>query len=227
MKTMSVSAGFAKFASQTTRGKFDEARKAESMATGCPLPEGTTGVAVVGEITCKETKAKQGESANPMVLISLNVETPEEYMGTKLQGPGLIFVIKAGPKSTKEDAWGRMLDCLENFGLPRNIRMEYEDFQQVLDWFTEVPRKVDFSVDHDDYSGNASHKKVSAFAHVAEGDIQSAEPEAAPKDPDAKYVKYLGKEHMVVEETEDTYNLQGQSGQIRAGVPKSKCVDVE
>lgn len=230
MAKSNVSAGFAKFASKTVKGAFNEARQQESMATGCPLPVGTIGTAVVGEIVCKETKQKPGGSGgNPLVMINLEVETPEEYRGKKLQGSGLMFTIKDGPNSTEADAWGRMLDALEGLGLPREIRTEYEDFSEVLDWFSDEPRRVQYTVNKDDYAGNRSGKTVQAVEYLDPSSTSSAEtPQVeAPVDPSADYCEYLGKTYKILsyDKENQCYDLEATAtGKVRAGVPADKVV---
>lgn len=228
MAKSNISSGFAKFASKTTRGSFDEARKQESMATGCPLPIGATGVAVVGEIVCKETKVKQdGTGGDPLVMINLEVETPEEFRGKKLQGSGLMFTIKDGPNSTQADAWARMLDALEGMGLPREIRMGYEDFSEVLDWFSDEPRRVQYTVNKDSYAGNRSGKTVAAVEYFDTDSVPSAEtPQVEEKtDPNADYCNYLGKKYKIIghDSENDCYDLeQVGTGKLRSGVPADK-----
>lgn len=224
---MSVSADFAKFAAQTTKGKFDEARKAESLAGGCPLPIGTSSTAVIGDIVCTTTKKKEdGTGGDPQITIKLEVETPEEHQGAILNGSGLIFWIKDSANQDKATAWHRFLDALEDMGLDRKVRANYEDFQEVLDYMTKTTRRVDYSVEKDDFKGNRSGKTVRAIAHVDESNIPTADggsTEAAPAlDPDADYVLYLAKPHMILADNGDTYNLQGPSGTERPNVPKSK-----
>lgn len=223
-----ISAKFAKFAAKTTKGDFDKSRKAESMAGGCPLPVDTRGVAVVAEISCTETKVKQdGTGGDPFVSIKLEVESPEDYRGKSITGPGLMFVIKDGPNSTAADAWGRMLDALEQLGLPRTIRTEYEDFSEVIDWFSDEPRRVEYHVAKDTYAGNQSGKITRAVAYVAESEITTAE---TPKveaaiDPEADYCEYLGKQHKVLsfDKENQTYELEMTStGRIRKGVEADK-----
>lgn len=228
-----VSAKFQKFAEKTTRGEFDKARKQESMAGGCPLPVGTRGVAVVGEIECRETKLKaDGTGGDPLLMIRLEVETPEDYRGKTLSGPGLMFVIKDGKNSTAADAWARMLDTLEGFGLPRKLRTDYEDFAEILDWFSEEPRKVEYTVAEDTFTGNQSGKTVRAFAYVEEASIQTAETptKEVDADPDADYCTYLGKKHKILsfDKENDTYELeQESSGRIRQGVPSDKITMID
>lgn len=228
MSKSPLSAKFAKFAAKTTKGEFDTARKAESMATGCPLPLDTRGVAVIAEINCTETKIKQdGTGGDPFVSIKLEVETPEDYRGKTITGPGLMFVIKDGPNSTAADAWGRMLDTLEQLGLPRDIRTEYNDFAEVLDWFSNEPRRVEYHVAKDTFTGNQSGKITRATMYVPEGEVETA---VTPKveatiDPNADYCTYLGKQHKVLsfDEENQTYELEMVStGRIRPGVEADK-----
>jgi len=227
MSKSNVSAKFAKFASKTTRGEFDKARKAESMASGCPLPVGTRGVAIVGEVTCTETKVKpDGTGGYPFVSIKLETETPEEYQGKSITGPGLMFVIKDGPNSTEADAWGRMCDALEALGLPRELRENYEDFTECIEWFSEEPRRVEFSIEKDTYAGNQSGKITRAHAYVPEGEVPTAISSQKEKaeDPDADYCEYLGKKHKILSYDKDSnlYELETMSGRIRKGVEGDK-----
>jgi hypothetical protein len=230
MTKSAISDKFAKFASKTTKGEFDKARKQESMAGGCPLPVDTRGVCVISEITCTETKVKQdGTGGDPMVSIKLEVESPEDYRGKTLSGPGLMFVIKDGPNSTAADAWARMLDSLEGLGLPRDIRTNYSDFAEVLDWFFEEPRRAEYHVAKDTYTGNQSGKIVRAHAYVPESEVASAETPAketaVAHDPDADYCTYLGKKHKIISfsQENDTYELEAiPTGRIRSGVPADK-----
>ena len=224
MSKSPISDKFAKFAAKTTRGEFDKARKQESMAGGCPLPVDTQGIALVGEISCSETKTKaDGTGGDPLVMIKLEVETPEEYRGKILSGPGLMFVIKDGPQSTAADAWARMLDSLESFGLPREIRTEYQDFAECIDWFTDEPRRVEYRVTKDTYAGNQSGKTVRANMYVPEGEVQTAitPPQEVAHDPEADYCEYLGKKHKILSYDSDnnTYELEMVStGRIRKGI---------
>jgi hypothetical protein len=225
-----ISDKFAKFAAKTTRGEFDKARKQESMLSGCPLPLDTKGTAIVGEIKCSETKVKaDGSGGDPIVTIKLEVETPEEYRGKHLSGPGLMYLIKDGQNSSAADAWARMLDSFELMGLPREIREGYEDFAEVVDWFTDEPRRVDFSVNKDSWSGNSSGKTVRAVAHVAEADIPTAvtpsSQETVELDPEADYCEYQGKKYKILAFDRDNnlYDIeQVSTGRIRKGVEGDK-----
>lgn len=230
MTKSSISDKFAKFAAKTVKGEFDKARKQESMASGCPLPVDTRGVAIIAEIKCSETKLKaDGTGGDPMVSIKLEVESPEEYRGKSITGPGLITVIKDGPKSTAADAWARMLDTLEGMGLPRDIREEYTDVAEIVDWFEESPRRVEYVVNKDDYTGNQSGKTVRAFAYVPEGEVVTAATpvveEASVHDPEADYCMYLGKKHKILgyDKDNDQYELEMVgTGRIRKAIEADK-----
>lgn len=229
MAKSNVSDKFAKFAAKTVRGEFDKARKQESMAGGCPLPVDTRGVAIVGEIVCSETKIKgDGTGGNPLVTVRLEVESPEEFRGKVLSGPGLMFLIKDGPNSTEADAWARMLDFLEGIGLPRTIRTEYQDFSEVLDFFTEQPRHVEYHVAKDTYAGNQSGKIVRAVMHVPETEVTTAvtpTQENVADDPNADYCIYLGKRHKILDFNKETnlYKLEMvSSGRVREAIEGDK-----
>jgi hypothetical protein len=138
-----------------------------------------------------------------------------------------MFTIKDGPKSTEADAWARMLDALEGLGLPREIRTGYEDFSEVLDWFSEEPRKVQYTVNKDDYAGNRSGKIVQAIEYIDPTSTTSAEtPQVAvAHDPQADYCEYLGKNYKILsyDKENQTYDLeQTSTGKVRPGVPADK-----
>lgn len=223
-----ISAKFAKFADKTTKGDFDKARKQESMAGGCPLPIGSRGIAIVAEISCTETKVKaDGSGGDPFVSIKLEVESPEEYRGKTITGPGLMVVIKDGPNSTAADAWARMLDSLEQLGLPREIRTDYSDFAEVVDYFTDEPRRVEYNIQEDTYKGNQSGKITRAVAFIPEGEVATAESPVVetPIDPDADYCSYLGKRHQILgyDQENELYELKMvNSDRIRKGVAADK-----
>jgi len=233
MSKSPISKGFAKFIEKNLKpgSKFDEARKAESMANGCPLPVGTTGIAVVGDIVCSETKIKpDGTGGDPMVRVTLEVETPDDFQGKVLSGPGLLFTIKDGPNSTAADAFGRVMDFFENMGLPRDVRTEMTDFDAVIEYFTEVPRRVEYTIKEDEYKGNQSGKTVRAFQHVDQVDVPTAETPATPspqEDPNADYCTYLGKKYEIIEYYADIeqYKLKNiANGMIRDGIAKDKVI---
>ncbi len=139
-----------------------------------------------------------------------------------------MFLIKNGPNSTEADAWARMLDFLEGMGLPRDIRTNYEDFSQVLDFFTDQPRYVEYHVAKDTYSGNQSGKIVRAVMHVPEGEIQTAvtpPQETVADDPNADYCTYLGKKHKILDFNKETnlYKLEMvSSGRVREAIEGDK-----
>lgn len=212
---MAISNKFNKFASAK---KFTEARKQESMLTGCPLPVGTKGIALVGTIEDKETN----EGSFPMILVTLEVEEPSEYAGKKLSGPGLMQTIKPTEKQTEEEAYARMLDMLEGLGLPRELREDDDkEFKELVAWFESEPRRVEYRIAQDTWAGNASGKKVIASAiinpdEVATSSDDSVKTSELELDPNKTYVEKFGVPHEVLEETED--------GKLRIRSTKSNMV---
>lgn len=225
MIKMTISDKFKKFAAKTTKGKFDAARKAESMAGGCSLPVGTTGVAVVSDIVMSFTKDKGDVPGYPIITIKLGVETPEESQGVTIDGSGLIYWIKDSANQTEDVAWQRFLDDLEDIGLPREIRMNYEDIMEIEEWFKEAPRKVSYTVIKDTFAGNKSGKRINMTRF--EEEVPAADDDASQDlDPNAVYVMYLSKPHKVIESDSSTYTLESLSGRVRAGVPRNKVTEL-
>ena len=190
---------------------------------GCHLPVGAKGVAIVGKINCTETKAYGDEpGGDPRIEITLEVESPEEYRGKKISGSGLNFNIKEGEKSTIEDAFARALDALELLGLPREIRTEYKDFSECIEYFESEPRKVEFLVLDDsknDY--NRSKKTVSYSPYIPGGNKGAEGNQDEENDPNATYVEYLGAQHKVLEDDGEIVKIQSKSGKVRE-IAKSK-----
>lgn len=190
---------------------------------GCHLPVGAKGVAIVGKINCTETKA-YGEDAggDPRIEITLEVESPEEYRGKKISGSGLNFNIKEGEKSTIEDAFARALDALELLGLPREIRTEYKDFSECIEYFESEPRKVEFMVlDDSENKYNRSKKNVSYSPYIPGGNKGAEGTQDEETDPNATYVEYLGAQHKVLEDDGEIVKIQSKSGKVRE-IAKSK-----
>ena len=234
MAKSKVSAAFQKVASRTTKGAFDEARKAERQARGIPFPIGMKGTGVVSCIVCDMTKAKEGKESVPIVRVELKADTPEGARGKILSGPGLMWMIKASATNEDwgaEDAWGMMLGGLEQLGCPEELTKNYDDFQEVVDWFEEEPRKVSWEVVDASYTNNkgkvVSQKAFEVYEYVNVSQQETAEGTSEEIDPNAKYVLYKGKKHRVVEENEDdnTYVLVSVASGVKRTVSQEDCED--
>lgn len=228
MAKSQVSAGFAKFATKTTKGKFDEARQGERMGRGVPFPVGTTGIGIVTAIICDEGTDKDGVKF-PRGRIEIKVETPESGRGKTLSGAGLMQQIKDGPNPEKwsaEMAWGAWLGLLEDLGCPEEITKQYESFEdEVIAWFEAEPRRVHWEVQENNYINKAGSevkgKQVRAYAFVDEKDIPSAEDKKPKDDGEGVYCTYRGARHKIVMDYGDTVDLLSLSnGRARAGIDK-------
>ena len=227
MAKSGMSAGFAKFASKTTKGSYDEARQAERMGRGVPFPTGTKGTAVVGAIVCDETKADEATGEQfQRVRIELLIETPESHRGKPLTCGYFVMQDSKKPGSdwTAENWWGVMLGTVEDLGCPEELTKGYADFQEVLDWFEAEPRSVSFEVVANNYVNKAGvkveGKQVNAFAAVDESAIPSAE-DSKEIDPNATYCTYKGGKHKVVTTTGTQYVLESINGGNVRTVPKA------
>ncbi len=230
MSKTNVSAGFAKFATKTTKGKFDEARKGERMGRGVPFPVGTTGTGIVSAIICDEGKDAEGVKF-PRGRIEIKVETPESGRGKMLSGSGLMQNIKDGQNPEKwsaEMAWGAWLGLLEDLGCPEEITKGYESFEdEVIGWFDEEPRKVHWEVQENNYTNRSGAevkgKQVRAFAVVEEADIPNAEGDAPSDDGKGIYCTYRGAKHKITQDYGDVVDLISMSnGRARAGIDKDE-----
>lgn len=230
MTKSQMSAGFAKFASKTTKGGYEEARKGERMGRGVPFPVGTKGTGVVSKVECDETKPDNNGVTYPRIRVEIRAETPEVARGKQLSGSGLMQTIKDGPDPSKwsaEQAFGAALGMLEDLGLPTEISQGYSDFQEVLDWFDAEPRKVSWEIQANDYVNKTGKevkgKQIYAVVYMEEADIPSADAPFEEHDPNSKYCMYRGAKHRIVEEGE-TLTLRSVSGTNRSGIAKD---DVE
>lgn len=223
---MSMSPKFAKFAAKTTGGAFDKARKEEARIGGCPLPVGAKGIAIVGKVNCTETKAYGDDpGGDPRIEITLEVDSPEEYRGKKITGSGLAYNIRATEKSTIEESFQRALDALEQLGLPREIRTEYKDFSECIEYFEQEPRMVEFLVVDDSKNEYNRSKKTVAFSAYLPGGNKGAEgSQEEEEDSNATYCTYLGARHKVLEDDGEILKIQSKSGKVRE-IAKSKVED--
>ena len=223
---MPISNKFQKFAAKTTSGTFDKTRKEEARIGGCHLPVGAKGLAIVAKINCTETKPYGDDAGgDPRIEITLEVESPEEYRGKKISGSGLNFNIKEGEKQSIEDAFARALDALELLGLPREIRTEYKDFSECIEYFEQEPRKIEFTVlDDSKNTYNRSGKTVSYSPYIPGGNKGAEGNQEEESDPDAVYCTYLGAQHKVLEDDGEILKIQSKSGKVRE-VAKNKVED--
>lgn len=224
-----VSPGFAKFASKTTKGKFDEARKGERMGRGIPFAIGTSGEGNVGNIICDETKADDDGISHPRIRVEIIISSPESAKGKVISGPGLMQTIKDGKdpeKWSKEMAWGAALGLLESLGCPKELTEGYDEFQEVLDWFREEPRPVAWEVVDSSWYNKTTKKTVeqkgiSAVAILDESNASSAvEGEKMEEDPNGVYCAYRGIRHIILDEDDDVATIKNcNTGRVRENVP--------
>jgi len=226
MSKSGMSAGFAKFASKTTQGSYDDARKAERFGRGIPFPVGVKGTAVVGAIVCDETKADNNGEQFQRVRIELLIDTPESHRGKPLTGGYFVMQDskKAGSTWTAENWWGSMLGTLEDLGCPEDLTKGYEDFQEVIDWFGAEPRAISFEIIANDYMKNGAMvhgKRVNAFAAVDEASIPSADQVAEAHDPEATYCTFRGTKHRVVSEEGGNITIKNVNSGTQRTVAKT------
>ncbi len=228
MSTTGMSVGFAKFASKTTKGAYDEARKGERFGRGIPFPVGVKGKAIVSAITCDDTKPNDLGESYPRVRVELAIEVPESHRGKPLQCG--YFIMQDSKKVdstwTAEDVWGKsMLGCLEDLGCPEELTKGYSDWQEVLDWFQAEPRRVNFEILPNDYKNNAGvlvhGKQVAAFAEVDEENIPSADTPSEAHDPNAKYCTFKGTSHRIMSEVGANVTIIGVNSGTTRTVAKS------
>jgi len=220
MAKSKISKGFAKFANKATSGSFDEARKAERTARGIPFPVGTKGTGIVTVIA--DEMEIQGEST-PYVVGEITVLTPEGAKGRKVRTTQWVIRDSQRPDSTwtAEDAWTAALSMLEQFGCPTELTQGYEDFQEVVDWFDEGERLVDFEVRANNYTDRSGKlvegKQIEAFAHIEDSSVDSAEDSKSVDIPnDAPRCTYRGVEHAIVHEQDDQITVVNvQTGRER------------
>lgn len=232
MTKSNMSKGFARFAKRTTKGAYDEARKAERVARGIPLDIGVKGKGVF-RLECGEKQHKGSEDPDdtyPCPKAIITVQTPESAKGKELTDPlSLTWYIKdsekAGSEWTAEDAWVSMLQDLEQLGVPRELTTGYEDFQEVLDWIDKEPRYVNYEVIQEtDQAGNPVHyrgkpnKRIVAYAFIEESEKPAADDsdEVPEFGPDTKYCEFRGVKYAILSQEDDQVEVQNtQTGRKR------------
>lgn len=231
MAKSNISKDFARFAKKTTKGSFDEARKAERTARGIPFDVGTKGTGVVSAIICDT--AGDDDDKYPFVAAEITVSTPESAKGKVLKGSGLRWNIRdskrAGSDWTAENAWGAALGMLEELGLPEEISQGYEDFQECVDWFDKEPREVSWEIEDNSYTDRngkqVQGKQVRAYAKIDEDSIPSADNNSeAPFDDSGydSYCNYRGVRHGIKEEDDDMLTIVNLQNGMEREVPKER-----
>jgi hypothetical protein len=230
MTKSKISKDFARFAKKTTKGTYDEARKAERTARGIPFDVGTKGTGVVSAIICDT--AGEDDDKYPYVAAQITVSTPEGGKGKVLQGSGLRWNIRdskrTGSDWTAEDAWGAALGMLEDLGLPEEISKGYEDFQECVDWFEKEPREVSWEVEDNSYTDRngkqVSGKQIRAFAKVDESSIPSADADAPFNDDSefSAYCVYRGVRHGIKSEEDDMLTIVNLQNKMEREVSRDR-----
>lgn len=219
MSKSKVSKGFARFAKNTTKGSYDEARKRERVARGVPVEIGDKGTGTISfEFTERPYKKDEPDGDKyPFVKATITVLTPEGAKGKELSDPlNLSWYIKDSEKKDSdwvaEDAWASMLDDMVTLGLPTELKTGHETFDEVIDWWDAEPRIVEWEVNAElDANGNPTlyrgkpNKRVSAWAyHEEESAPRADSDEEKVSFPEGtRFVIYRGTEYGVVEETDD------------------------
>lgn len=224
-----MSKNFARFAKKTTKGSFDEARKTERKARGGGLEIGTKGTGIM-TIFGKDKKEKKTDDTYPIVEIIITAQTPEELKGKEVKDPlNLTWYIKDSEKPgsdwTAEDAWGAMLNDLENLGWPTELIESYEDPQELFDWCDKEPRTVHFEIiaELDDDGNQAYYRgrpssRVVAFLPANEEEAESADDgEKIEVSDDDKCCMFRGTKYIILEELdEDELQIKNtKTGSIR------------
>ena len=206
-----VSDGFKKY-QQKKHAAFDKARKAENTLGGIPMPIDTK-----FEAKFVSVKADMDDKQRPYVKMDLVVTSPEQFAGKKV---GCYWLLFDSANATEADRFGWMLNELENMGLPREIRVDHEDFgDDVLGWFIKNEPTIKGRVVKDEKANDGkrirwSKDAVEEHAASASNDMLGA-PERPAVDKTAQEysvgqkVNWNGGTWEVVEVVSDGYyNLQ-------------------
>jgi hypothetical protein len=217
-----VSSDFKKFFAKNQTA-INDVKKAEARVSGVPLPVGLSGVALVTNMKFDKWPDKKDQASGTLVEgfnyceMELRVTNDPKHQGKVFKKQ---WTFRQTAKWGPLDWMGQCFDDLENIGLPRELRENFEDPQQLVDFFMKDSYNVCFNVVANNYTDNKGNavqgKQVNLDAYepnTGTHDNSVAPPEtkvettttpvvdAAPPVVGA-IVKYLGRE-WTVKDSED------------------------
>jgi hypothetical protein len=141
-----ISDDFAAYEAETMHAA-QEAAKAEKMVMGINIPVNTIGKASIlgfdaGKSKIKtDPKTKQQTGGHPMITLSFHVNEPAQYAGQKIN---LYFTLHATPTQTVQQKYQRLYDCLEDCGMPRELRGK--PLAEIAKWCGTETRSFNYEV---------------------------------------------------------------------------------
>lgn len=201
----------------------EEARKAENTMMTCKMPVGWKGQCVCVDAVADKAKDKKDDKGNTVegndyVRLEFSVINDEQFQGSKFS---VLWMFYNTANATWEDRFTWCLNGLENLGLPRTLRENYEDFSEILEHFTKCDEVFDAEVVHNAYrQGDQKEVKVRRAALIVDAS-DSMVPEEKPKASSGPRVGgtvlYMGKDWKVLEINGDDIQIQSlTSNAVRA-----------
>jgi hypothetical protein len=230
MANVKVSAGFSKAMSRKATA-VEEARKAENTMMTCKMPVGWKGKAVVVDASADKAKDKKDDKGNTVegneyIRLDFNVVNDDHYAGAKFS---IIWSFYDSEKATWADRFSWCLNGLENLGLPRDLRENYNEISEVLEFFTSNDEVYDAEVVTNTYrQGDQKEVKVRRAALVVDAS-DSISPEETKEDGKVATtessgtlqvgasVKYMGKSYTVVAIEDDDVKIKS----VNTGVDRT------
>lgn len=239
MATSKVSNEFLKAFSKADG--IDDAKKAESRAASIPFPIGWEGTVVVsamiGDVSKEKDDGKGGKRGGNMYInMEVAALNDKQYQGKKATKN---WTFSNSEKATAADRFEWFLNDCEGMGLPRDIRMNHETPQEIIDWFTnpDSPVSLYAKVEKDEYNRLEGKKIILRAMEEALDASMSMAPAVEIKSqshpekveggiefngktyPILRKVQFLGKSWNLFEEAGNKCKLQNAAtGKIREDV---------
>lgn len=219
MSNAKVSQSFGKFLAKKST-QIEEAKKADNTMQTCPMPVGWKGHMVCVDAvadTGKQTKDDKGNTkeGRNYVRLEFSVVNDSHYQGKK---GSLMWQLYDSENATSTQRFEWMLNEMENLGLPRKTREEYNDFSEILNHFIASDEVYEAEVVHNQYRrGDQKELKVRRAA-IVDNTTSMAPPSSttteSPKPTSTSLgaeVKYMGKMWDVVDQDGDTVVIKSKA----------------
>ena len=220
---LDLSADFKKYMTQK-QDVHEKARKAENSLMNIPLP-----IDCEFEAKVLDIKGSVSSNGNPTVTVIFTVTSskPTDFAGRRVRW---MNTFNTTENRTAEERLASFLDRLEMWGLPRQLRENYEHLQDVLEWLLEADVVVQGKVKKTDYNQEGKEVQWLSVAKAPSNNdmIGAPTPMAAPTVPEGKSVSkdealppgtkvmYNGTEYEIIEVSNGYASIKSlKSGRTR------------
>lgn len=217
-------------------GGIDEAKQAEASMNNIPVPVGWKGRCQVIDMFMDVSKPKAGGGGqNPYINWVMTPVEDEKYNGKKIsKNYTLNESVNQTTKAVSTPAmkFERFLNELEWAGMPRELRVGWEDIDQIIEWWLDPDeqRLVDVEVAQNGQYTNVYVRKVGSGAVDDTDSVTPPEPAsksvATGGTPTAATtVKFNGKDWDLISENGDDLVIKSKATGRERNIKRSELDD--